>query len=470
MTIQFLHESLDKKEEKARRDFQRQVNNVIDDLQRNPNEKNLSIAIVKLNSIFKQSGAQELYLGKAQCSKDIILKAMINALPNSGISKLTIYTNGFKPECMKSLANGLEGNKSLEKFSLSVKSLQDAKAIVLANSLEKNTHLKKFNLSVEAIGDKGAKILFNAIQCHASLEAFKLTGSRRPIPDKSMSPQVRDALARMLESKKLTDMSLTSWDMTDEDLKIFANALSKNSTLNKFRVNFNNAITDAGLLHLIEGLKGNRVLKTLDLRVFDKITQAGKKAIVEALKKDLFIEHLIVDDKWPGRDLSQCVPGSRLTQVTMYNKQGKVVKNQRLDQAVADNQKVDPLLFSALKTIEGSEGQSFGNSGLPLAALITSYLSSNPSHLDIDLPVAANLRKRPGSTFPLHLHRDAKRLQLDVEAEPAEHAPKARTPKTPRTPKAASSPRSPKEVASVSAVVVEKEGEEKEPAKKRRKR
>jgi hypothetical protein len=189
-------------------------------------------------------------------------------LPGYG-SELDLHSTSLLPQDCLSIGYFLASIAKSHKGIFSVDcSLSDTGIKILmqslCTSLDPHSELTGFldmNIFHNEITEEGASYIAEALRTTRTLRKLNLSGN--PIGDKGLQ-YIAEALAT---NTTLTELKLTGCGLriTEESGPALTEMLQQNKTLRELNLLCNKAISDNAVLYIIEGLKKNTTLKTLNL-------------------------------------------------------------------------------------------------------------------------------------------------------------------------------------------------------------
>lgn len=259
-------------------------------------------------------------LNDAKLTKDAKVASMVSAcdgLPEFSWDKVTGMTHGCE-ESMAVLSETLKSNSSIRKLDLSHQTLSDGIIVTLAEALKVNTSVTELflrgcaierggglalsemlsltsslctlDLSGNTMGTDVTRALFDALKGHRSLRKLKIP----------VFPSDRDmeTLAGYIESApSLLELDIGSMSGCSENsTSIVADALIKNSSLQKLSITF---VNEANARHLSRYLESTGTLTTLIMSMCvygdDWVTP-----IMDAIKKNPTLTTIQMDSCYVG--------------------------------------------------------------------------------------------------------------------------------------------------------------------------
>ena len=208
---------------------------------------------------------------------------------NTSLVELNLYNCKLRKASGPALCHMLETNKTLTALDLSRNSsISDHNVAGIAEGLSSNHSLKYLNLCSCGIHDTGVmKSLADSLMVNDSLEELDLSGN-------TISPEAARGFSDMLKhNSTLKKLDVSQCELTDEAVKSLASALEVNSSLQELDLSHNDDLTDTALVALGESLKRNTRLKTLRIgSCNDSTTANGWRQFVQCLKDNHSLELL----------------------------------------------------------------------------------------------------------------------------------------------------------------------------------
>ena len=219
----------------------------------------------------------------------IIRHCSVNSLTLCGGDGIEKYINEFK--------EALQTNPKL--LSLKLCNINDG-AVSIAKVIQMNATLKTLQISSNRsdygatffstyyqsqITSKGVKVVAEAIQVNTTLDKLDLSFNNK-ISDDGAS-FISDSLKT---STSLKELNVSNTKITSEGAKGIAEAIEVNSRLERIDLSFSK-LCDVGANFISNGLKANKSLQELNMSK-NEITTEGAKGIAEALQLNMTLKLL----------------------------------------------------------------------------------------------------------------------------------------------------------------------------------
>ncbi|UJR09045.1 hypothetical protein I4U23_013293 [Adineta vaga] len=212
-------------------------------------------------------------------------------------STLNLSSSALTDLDMEIVAKEIEINRTLRTLQLYANQISDIGARHLADALRTNKTLTDIQLYNNKVGTDGLEHFADALRTNKNGikdEVAQCIADGLKV-NKEMENQIRninDIPAPKYENQQLqqritanrnrTILTLSSSQLTDQDMEIVAAELKTNTTLTRLDI-YTNQIGDIGAQHLADALKVNKVLKELQL-FNNKIGDTGAQHLGDALK------------------------------------------------------------------------------------------------------------------------------------------------------------------------------------------
>ena len=198
---------------------------------------------------------------------------------NTSLTSLDLRDNHLGAEGATSFAKVLRTNRTLRRLDLACNYLTNgggdmSGVIELAEALKQNSSLVSLNVRQNDLHDEGAKCLTEALAINQSLISLDLEST-------ALKVESMKAIGHALQTNAtLTTFSVRGNKVCVEGAKCFSMALAVNRSLTSLNMRFC-GLDDDAVTHLLEGLKPNSTLHTLDLRG-NCFNDAAKNALRDA--------------------------------------------------------------------------------------------------------------------------------------------------------------------------------------------
>ncbi len=225
------------------------------------------------------------------------IKIIISALTdNSILTRLNLGGNIIGNTGTKIIADFLKKNTTLKTLSLINSEIKTKSALQnITKALSMNTTLTELYLGDNALYCKDIGIFFESIKRNTSLKILELDQTGFDYDLNGTQGRGGTYIAEILEQNTtLTSLSVRNNDMAgEENSRIIAQALEKNSTLKELFLGGNNLGTQ-NIGEILEALKKNTSLTVLDLQ-WNCIFDVDSKMITEMLKMNTTLKELYLD-------------------------------------------------------------------------------------------------------------------------------------------------------------------------------
>lgn len=215
---------------------------------------------------------------------------LADMLQEGSLQELHLCENDLQDEGLSALAASLVHNKMLRHLDLRSNGISDQAVLSLQGILASNTSLSTLVLSDNNIGDLGITALSRGL-ANATCNLRMLDLSENEICVKGAT-----ALSKSLRTnKRLQDLNLSFNPIEDQGVTLLAAALVRNRTLHCLSMR-RCGISDQGALGISHHLPRMHGLKELILTK-NKISGKGLGALLNGIRQNVQIEHLLVQDK-----------------------------------------------------------------------------------------------------------------------------------------------------------------------------
>jgi len=306
-----------------------QNNNTLNSLDLGDNNPGLDGVRALIAVMLRNNTIQTLGLGACQLDSVGIGEIARFIKDNKSICKLSLAFNQLKKEDEASIAIALQHNETLTDLDLTGTRL-GGEGIASAIRHPK-TALLKLNLSINRIGLKGGKSIAQALQFNNTLMSFNY--SRNDLSDFEVAAILIEAIKinKTLTSLKLSYTALLSSSLPEDKKKIsevsrtergkkFSEALQCNKSLTDLALDEEGIIDDDGKM-IAEGLRRNTTLINLAL-ILPELCAKGAWEIVSALTHHPTLDRLFIWSKsWDmrGMELANILEKNKmLSSLTLY--------------------------------------------------------------------------------------------------------------------------------------------------------
>ena len=215
---------------------------------------------------------------------------------NPRLTSLRLANLGLDQKRIQLLTEALEMNTgALKSLELHGEKLETESWIAMANGLERNTSLERFSLfDFKGMDDTGAIALAQALRMNESLRSLSLEND-----DDSVSEIGNIAMARMLESNSaLVSLCFSSRGLNDDACIAFAEALGTNQTLRELELGTyqGGRVGSRGVSAIANMLPRNSSLQKLCMCCQQGLDDNGAIAIANGLTRNTTLRHLLLED------------------------------------------------------------------------------------------------------------------------------------------------------------------------------
>lgn len=206
---------------------------------------------------------------------------------NKFIRKINLSGSQVSDNDFKLFVDALIVNSSVTYLNIRgiIFGLEGVKA--LAEALRINNSMTEINLKETKIGDKGAIALAEALKENHSISKINLS-------DTSIKGEGTVAISEMLKTnRKIIELDLSSNNVGQSGVIALSDMIRQNNTISKLdlsNIDFDNGEQIISVKPILEALKGNAAIKSIDFRV----NNLGSDE-VNALAQALDINHTITD-------------------------------------------------------------------------------------------------------------------------------------------------------------------------------
>ncbi|MCG8620909.1 MAG: hypothetical protein MJE68_02755, partial [Proteobacteria bacterium] len=193
------------------------------------------------------------------------------------VSLLWLNGNPIGDKGLQIIFDTLKQNKRLKMLSVPDCGMTDTGVASLADALHTNNTLETLNIRFNQISEEGASHIAKVLNSTGVLSSLRLSNNPK-IGDKGLQ-SIFDALK---QNKTLKELIIDNCGMTDTGVASLADALHTNNTLDFLFILGNGAITENGLVCLVETLSRHSGLKKLGIPCRDEV----RKTINEARRRN----------------------------------------------------------------------------------------------------------------------------------------------------------------------------------------
>jgi len=203
--------------------------------------------------------------------EDYVNEIKQSLLANTKLTSLTLCN--FTSSGSIKFAEAIQVTTTLQKLTISNNRIRDDGVIAISNSLKYNISLQELNMSKNMITSEGTKHITEAIQVNKTLKQLDLSINK--IADEGTN-FISDALIF------LQHLNISHNNITDIGIKVIAEAIQINSTINNINVSKNHISTE-GLLYFMEAVKNNCTLQVVDV-TRNNVTRSGFTSIKQCIE------------------------------------------------------------------------------------------------------------------------------------------------------------------------------------------
>ncbi|XP_021365223.1 uncharacterized protein LOC110458016 isoform X4 [Mizuhopecten yessoensis] len=218
----------------------------------------------------------------------------------AGETDIELSAIALTTEQVKELGTYIEKSKNIKSVCLRNCGIDDDKFDKIVDSIESTeSDIKMLNLNLNKLGDSAAADIADMLGEKSSVEILLIHGN--PLGDKGVKNLVMGILdiGDSDDDDKgevnLRELDLGDTNMGDSGMSRVAIFLEKNTTLKTLNLNGNKAVTVEGWQRLGKALKKNKTLHTLSLD-FNNIGDEGIAAVVEGLRTNVTLQTLELED------------------------------------------------------------------------------------------------------------------------------------------------------------------------------
>ena len=195
----------------------------------------------------------------------------------STVSLLWLNGNPIGDKGLQNICDALKQNKILKELGVADCGMTDTGVASLADALHTNNMLETLNIRFNQISEEGASHIAKVLNSTGVLSSLRLSNNPK-IGDKGLQ-SIFDALK---QNKTLKELIIDNCGMTDTGVASLADALHTNNTLDFLFIHGNGAITENGLICLVETVSRHSGLKKLGMPCRDE----ARKTINEARRRN----------------------------------------------------------------------------------------------------------------------------------------------------------------------------------------
>ena len=227
---------------------------------------------------------------------DAGVSCLVDAVGTDGpLTELVLYGNGLVITGAQALADALRiPNGSLSRLAIhSANALDECCTAVLADALRSNATLRRLELHYSSVGAAGVVALADALRTNTGLEILNLQGAlvtagATGVAGATSSTSVGAALTALGDAlavnTSLKTLILSHNELGAEGCRVLAPSLAGCSLRSLSLTDV--GMDDAGAIAIAHGLRENRSLSTLDVRL-NNIGTRGDEAFDDLLDKRL---------------------------------------------------------------------------------------------------------------------------------------------------------------------------------------
>ena len=247
---------------------------------------------------------------------------------NTTLQELNISKNWISKEGVTRIVEACTVNRTLHKLACTHNNLSKSGLTAINEYIKKENAVQVFDASWNSIGSKNHRLAFKAtfqsvdvqlklqsdnniqelwyvdeitdpkyvrkfLQCCLDVQHVNLTGTM-------IDDQVLIFYDCFMNNSTVTELNLSSNNITDEVVKRLAEAIQVNTTLLSLDISCN-TISDDGMSSISDCLKINSTLCKLNLSN-NKITDQGAKTLAEAIKVNTTLQELNISKKWISKE------------------------------------------------------------------------------------------------------------------------------------------------------------------------
>lgn len=223
--------------------------------------------------------------------KGVCILSQALEMNTGALKNLELHGEDLESDAWVAIANMLEKNTSLERFSLfDFKGMDDGGAIALAEAMSKNSSLR--HLSLENDDD--------SVSQYGNIAVAQMLGHNSTLvslcfSSKGLNDDACVAFAAALQGNMtLRELELGTYQggrVGSRGVSAIANMLPKNSTLQKLCMCCQQGLDDNGAVSIANGLTHNKTLKHLLIEDGDDaVTHQGYDALVKMLQSNTSLE------------------------------------------------------------------------------------------------------------------------------------------------------------------------------------